>query len=114
MATKLKNGDMSVRITGSVRGHESKNYKATVQKWADRDWELIEEIQDGDFVKLSFRYKRVVLRPTPTALRFGPGQHAPTLPRLERFLTRKEAEQAASDLGENQFIVDETEPVNEE
>jgi hypothetical protein len=113
MPTKYKNGDIGLRITGSLLGRHSKNYTTAVQKLADRDWELVEEVQDGAFVKLRFRYKRFVLRPAPAALKFGPGQQAPTLARLERFLTRKEAERVASQQ-EGRFIVDETEPPHED
>jgi hypothetical protein len=110
MARKEKNGDISILISKSRLGHKSQNYQKTVGKWEDKHWALVDEQDEGDFVRLRFKYKRFVLRPNPVAFRFGPGQNAPTIPHLERYLTREEAEKAAEANGKNRFIVDETEP----
>jgi len=113
MARKEKNGDVSILISKSPLGHESQNYQKAVGKWEDKHWKLVDEREEGDFVRLRFKYKRFVLRPNPPAFKFAPGQNAPTIPHLERYLTREEAEKAARENG-NRFIVDETEPPADE
>jgi hypothetical protein len=113
VATKEKNGDVSIRISKSLRGKQSENYRSAIQRWTDKDWELVDENEEGAFVGLRFRYKRFVLRPRPAGLIYKAGESTPVLPHVERFLTRDEAVQAAEKLGNDRFIVDESEPPTE-
>jgi len=104
MAKKKPNGDVTVLIPQSPLPRKA---AGIIKKWRDKDWELIDRSQKGDFLELRFRYKRYVLLPNPASHIIGPGQNYPTTPHPGRFLTREEAERAADG---GRFIVDETEP----